>query len=103
NFNNECPDDQGVRYFEVVGVGRKIPPPTASLFKPFRSVMAKAGPNDGVVPLTSATCNGTRHVIAEWPGDHADLIGYDLDAPAGPPTFPHLEKYEELVQKIPTL
>ena len=104
-FNEECPDDPRVRYFEVAGVGRQghILPVSALFLPTFAIVSHKApGKNDGVVPLKSATRNGTRKPIAEWPGDHADLIGHNLDSPTLSPArrFPYLEKYEELVRRL---
>lgn len=104
-FNEECPDDPRVRYFEVVGIGREghILPVSALFLPTFAVVSHKApGKNDGVVPLKSATRNGTRKPIAEWPGDHADLIGHNLDTLdlSGPPVFPYLKGYEDLVRRL---
>jgi triacylglycerol lipase len=106
-FNEECPDDPRVRYFEVAGVGRQghLLPVSALLLPTFAIVSHNApGKSDGVVPFKSATRDGTRKPIAEWPGDHADLIGHNLDSPdlSGPPVFPHLERYEELVRRLMT-
>ncbi len=102
-FNHDCPDSPHVRYFEVVGTGRSGMFHTSAFFKPtFLFVSARAGKNDGVVPAQSATRNGTRVPVAEWPGDHADLIGHNLDSPtlSADPPFPYLEKYEELVRLV---
>jgi triacylglycerol lipase len=104
-FNEECPDDPRVRYFEVVGVGRqgRLLPVSALLLPTFAIVSHHAsGKSDGVVPVSSATREGTRKPIAEWPGDHADLIGHNLDSLdlTGPPVFPYLERYEELVRRL---
>lgn len=104
-FNEECPDDPRVRYFEVAGVGRQrhLLPVSALLLPTFAIVSHHApGKSDGVVPLKSATRNGTRKPIAQWPGDHADLIGHNLDSPtlSADPPFPYLEKYEELVRLV---
>jgi triacylglycerol lipase len=100
-FNDDCPDDPRVKYFEVVGAGREGRFHTAAFYAlTFLFVNAKAGKNDGVVSLKSATRNFTRQPIAAWPGDHADLLGHDMNDLSGPPVFPHLERYEELVRKI---
>jgi triacylglycerol lipase len=104
-FNEECPDDPRVRYFEVVGVGREGHLfPVSALFLPTFAIVSHEAPgkNDGVVPVKSATRDGTRKPIAEWPGDHADLIGHNLDSLdlSGPPVFPYLERYEELVRGL---
>jgi len=102
-FNRDCPDSPHVRYFEVVGVGRNGAHHTSAAFAlTFRFVRNHAGNNDGVVPVQSATRNGTRKPIAEWPGDHADLIGHNLNSPtlSADPPFPYLEKYEELVRLV---
>lgn len=102
-FDHDHADDPGVRYFEVVGIGRPGRRPTSMFFKACFQALGGRGQSDGVVPLRSATRNFTRTPIAEWPGDHADLIGHDLDNPAGPPAFPHLAKYEELVRELKAL
>jgi triacylglycerol lipase len=102
-FDHDHPDDSGVRYFEVVGIGRPGRRPTSMFFKVCFQALGGQGQSDGVVPLRSATRNFTRTPIAEWPGDHADLIGHDLDNPSGPPAFPHLAKYETLVRELKAL
>jgi triacylglycerol lipase len=102
-FDHDHRDGPGVRYFEVVGVGRQGRRPTSMFFKVCFQALGGPGQSDGVVPLRSATRNFTRTPIAEWPGDHADLIGHDLDNPSGPPAFPHLAKYEELVRELKAL
>ncbi|HTG33509.1 MAG TPA: hypothetical protein VLB76_11335 [Thermoanaerobaculia bacterium] len=104
-FNEECPDDPRVRYFEVAGVGRQGRLlPVSALFLPTFAIVSHHAPgkNDGVVSLKSATRNGTRKPTAKWPGDHADLIGHNLDSPtlSADPPFPYLEKYEELVRRL---
>jgi triacylglycerol lipase len=96
-FNKDCPDDPGVRYFEVAGIGRKGAFHTSAFFLPtFLFVIAKAGRNDGVVPFESATRG--REPVAQWPGDHADLIGLNLDG--GGPVFDHLAAYADLVRRL---
>lgn len=96
-FNEACPDDPAVRYFEVAGIGRKGAFHTSAFFLPtFVYVIARAGRNDGVVPFESATRG--REPIAQWPGDHADLIGQNLDG--GGPVFDHLEAYADLVHRL---
>jgi triacylglycerol lipase len=100
-FDAACPDDPRVRYCEVAGTGRSPGPPTAAFFAPtFALLSARAGANDGMVPLASATRG--RVPLAQWPGDHAELIGHDLDRPvaAGPRGFSHLDAYAALVRAV---
>jgi hypothetical protein len=98
-IDKACPNDPTIRYFEVIGAGR---PGTSVFFGPLSLYVSTqvAGPNDGVVPLSSATAKGTRHVIAQWPGDHADLIGHNLDDASTDPPFPYLAKYKELISLV---
>lgn len=99
-FNAECPDQPGIRYFEVAGVGRNGVFHTSAFFAlTFLFVSARGGRNDGVVPFASATRG--RAPIAQWRGDHADLIGHNLDRPGGAPVFRHLQAYERLVRRLP--
>lgn len=93
-----CPDDPGVRYLEIAGIGREGASPTSAFFAPtYRFLSERVGPNDGMVPLTSAERG--RKLFATWLADHADLIGHDLDRPLGKPKFDHLRAYEDVVRK----
>jgi triacylglycerol lipase len=98
-FNEDVPDEPGIQYSEVAGIGRKGLRRTSLFFQlTFQLMKAKATENDGVVPFDSATRK--RNPAARWPGDHADLIGHNLDHPGGAPAFPHLEAYADLVRSL---
>lgn len=100
-FNAECPDQPGIQYFEVAGIGRKGLFHTSAFFAlTFLFVSARKGRNDGIVPFSSAAGRG-RPPIAQWRGDHADLIGHNLDRPGSAPVFRHLPAYESLVRRLP--
>ena len=93
-----CPDDPGVRYLEIAGTGREGTSRTSAFFAPmYRFLNDRVGPNDGMVPLTSAERG--RKLFGTWAADHADLIGHDLDRPLRKPTFDHLRAYEDVVRR----
>jgi len=98
-LDRQCPDDPGVRYLEIAGTGRQgASSPTSAFFAPtYRFLSERVGPNDGIVPLTSAERG--RKLFATWAADHGDLIGHDLDRPLGKPRFDHLRAYEDVVRK----
>jgi hypothetical protein len=84
-------DDPHVRYLEIAGVGRDAFPHTSAFFAPtFLFVHARAGRNDGVVPMTSALRGRTPFDM--WAADHADLIGHDLNGPT-PLSTPRLTTF----------
>jgi triacylglycerol lipase len=98
-LNAQCPDVEGVRYLEVVGRGRPGPASTSRFLAPMSALVRKlAVPNDGLVPEHSA--NRGRTPFAVWAGDHADLIGHDLDdVPLlRARKLDHLRAYEDLVR-----
>lgn len=98
-FNARHPDRAGVRYINVVGVGRGHGLPTSVLFVPTHALLSTLeGSNDGVVSVASASAGKPPH--EKWQGDHADLIGHNLDAPVGAnnSAFDHLQYYEKLVR-----
>ncbi|HKV09939.1 MAG TPA: hypothetical protein VJ725_17500 [Thermoanaerobaculia bacterium] len=100
-FNAQCPDQPGIGYFEVVGIGREGFLQTSAFFLPtFLFVNARRGRNDGIVPFSSATRG--RVPIAQWQGDHADLIGHNLDRPLGLPVVQLLQAYDSLVRRLPS-
>jgi triacylglycerol lipase len=72
DFNDEVPDAAGVRYFSVAGVhdGHFL---NAEFLLPYRIVLQKEGPNDGVVSVASATY-GER--VDVWDGDHFSLVNW---------------------------
>ncbi len=99
-INKQCPDVLHIRYIEIAGTGRDGPIPTSLLMAPtYLFVQAKAGINDGVVPLSSAQRD--RPLFASWPGDHNDLVGHDLNGPTpmSVPKFDYLAGYIDIVRR----
>jgi len=98
-LDRQCPDDPSVCYLEIAGTGRQgASSPTSAFFAlTYRFLSERIGPNDGIVPLTSAERG--RKLFATWAADHADLIGHDLDRPLGKPKFDHLRAYEDVVRR----
>jgi triacylglycerol lipase len=99
-LNEHCLDVPHIRYLEVAGAGRDGLFRTSKFYTPsFLFVQAKAGRNDGVVPVTSA--QRQRPLFALWAGDHADLVGHDLDgpAPSSVPKFDHLLAYADIIRR----
>lgn len=99
-INKQCPDVPNIRYLEIAGTGRDEPIPTSLLLAAtYLFVQAKAGTNDGVVPLSSAQRD--RPLFASWAGDHNDLIGHDLNGPTplSVPKFDYLAAYEDIVRR----
>jgi triacylglycerol lipase len=72
SFNLQVPDVPGVRYFSVAGQhdGHFL---NAEFLLPYRIVLEKEGPNDGVVSVASANY-GERMDI--WEGDHFSLVNW---------------------------
>jgi triacylglycerol lipase len=101
-IDSSCPDlTDGTQYFEVAGIGRPSGKHTSAFFGIPFSLLALAGvQNDGVVPFESATRGRTPLEI--WSGDHADLVGHDLDQPLlfGSGAFNHLAAYESVIRKV---
>ena len=40
---------------------------------------------------------------ATWPAEHAEEVGYDLNHPISPPSFPYLEKYDQILARVSAL
>jgi triacylglycerol lipase len=90
-----CPDIDGIRYAEVVGLGRKEED-TAKFFQPLAKLVG--GVNDGVVPRASALRPG-RKPLEEVQADHADLVGHDVDdfPQFAGRKFDHLPLYDRIL------
>lgn len=99
-INAKCPDREGIRYREVVGIGRLGKKPTANFFVPLRKIAGKE--SDGVVPVASALAG--RHLLEEVHADHADIVGHDVDdiPELRPRKFEHLPLYERIVRDATT-
>jgi triacylglycerol lipase len=102
-FSARYSNDPSVAYFSFAGTGRPNFPQTASLFLLFHQyIFARTGqPNDGLVAVDSARW-GTFDP-ATWPADHAEEVGYDLNNPIPPPSFPYLEKYDQILARVAPL
>jgi triacylglycerol lipase len=71
-FNEQVPDDAGVRYFSVAGrhEGDYLAP---EWLLSHGIVLEAEGPNDGVVSIASATYGESREI---WEGDHLSLVNW---------------------------
>ena len=71
-FNDKVPDAAGVRYFSVAGKhdGHFL---NAEFLLPYRIVLEKEGPNDGVVSVASANYGESLQI---WDGDHLSLVNW---------------------------
>jgi triacylglycerol lipase len=100
HLNERCPDQAAVTYLEVAGVGRSFGAPTSWLYSAtYQILKTRAGPNDGLVPVSSAL--RARPGFAVWAGDHADLIGHHWGGlgPEVSAPFNHLLAYQDLIQR----
>ncbi|NJM41958.1 MAG: hypothetical protein HC853_14970 [Anaerolineae bacterium] len=79
-FNETVVDHPNVRYFSVAGVGRKGWRATSRAFGPLHNITSLlcGERNDGLVPLSSARWG---QATEEWPVDHGDLAGVDMNFP----------------------
>jgi triacylglycerol lipase len=102
-FAQRYPDSPNVAYFSSGGSGRPGFPPTCAAFLLFHQYISAATgqANDGMVPVSSAKW-GTFDE-ATWPGDHGELIGYNLDNLFSPPAFDYLAKYDQIVTRVAAL
>jgi triacylglycerol lipase len=100
-FSAKYVDDPRVAYFSVSGGGRPGFPETASLFLLFHSyISAHTGQvNDGLVTVDSGKW-GRFDTTNTWPGDHAEMVGYNLDNLVSLPGFPYLAKFDQLVATV---
>lgn len=104
-FTSKNPDQDGVRYHHIAGVGRPVSIPGLPLFHTctafagtFAIMAAHRMVNDGMVPMSSA-CRG-QEPWDIWQVDHADEVGWDLDHPKAAPSDEHLARYRRIVQRL---
>ena len=101
-FDDTCHDVPGTHYFDVAGVGRDALIPTSAFSYPFHLFMLGAayGRNDGMVPFSSAVRG--RPPAAIWRGDHADMVGHDLNGPTAEskPPLDYESAYVTLVREL---
>ena len=102
-FSEKYPDHPKVTYFSCAGSGRTRFPPTSAVFLPFYQYISAATgeANDGMVPVASARWGNFDPTT--WPGDHAEMIGYNLDNLASLPGFDYVAKYDEIVVRAAAL
>jgi triacylglycerol lipase len=99
-FSAKYANNPHVAYFSVSGSGRSTFPPTSSLFLLFHAyISAQTGEsNDGLVTVSSGTWG--KFDTNTWPGDHAEMVGYNLDNLISLPTFPYLAKFDQIVAEL---
>jgi triacylglycerol lipase len=106
-FNDTVPDHNQVRYFSIAGSGRASRLPTCkALLLTHQFISNTQADNDGLVSVRSAIRTDSRwEHLANWPADHADEVGHDIDRGFfAPPTgFNHLQEYEKLIERLAAL
>jgi triacylglycerol lipase len=99
-FSAKYTDNPHVAYFSVSGSGRAGVPATASFFLLFHAyISAHSGQeNDGMVAVPSGMWG--KFDANTWPGDHAEMVGYNLDNLLLPPAFQYLAKFDRIVDAV---
>jgi triacylglycerol lipase len=90
-----------IRYRSYAATGRLGHRPTSLVFAPTHEyIRALTGQeNDGLVPLDSARYGEFQEPT--WAGDHADIIGHDLDSPVlGGSQFDHLAAIDAIIEQL---
>lgn len=106
NFNKNCPDQPGIQYFSIVGIGQQSGRPTCAPLTLTHAWIVAQGKtaadqnNDGLVSQRSATWG---KVFAVWEADHFEEIGHDLHLPRRRGQFPYAHKMQALTQHLETL
>lgn len=103
SFAEQYPNNPDVSYFSSAGSGRPSFPETSAPFLLFHHYIwsATGQANDGMVPVSSAPW-GTFDQTT-WPGDHAEVIGHNLDNPFSTPAFDYLAKYDQIAARAAAL
>jgi triacylglycerol lipase len=103
SFSEKYLDNPNVTYFSSAGSGRPGFPETSAAFLLFHHYISAATgqANDGMVPVPSAQWGIFDQTT--WPGDHAEVIGHNLDNLLSPPAFDYLAKYDQIVAKVAAL
>jgi triacylglycerol lipase len=99
-FNDTYTDHPQVNYHSVAGVGRGGWRATSRVILPLHQITtALSGErNDGLVPLSSARWGPV--VAEEWPADHADLVGINMNFPfVRPLHFDVYGRYKKLIER----
>jgi triacylglycerol lipase len=92
---------QNIRYRSYFGAGRSGNRATSRLLSFTHDYIEtiEDQPNDGLVALDSAQYGEFQQ--PSWQGDHADIVGHDLDRPLLPGTqFDHLAAYERIIAQL---
>ena len=102
-FSEKCLDNPKVAYFSCTGSGRPAFPQTCAAFLLFHQYISAAtgDANDGMVPVESAQYGNFDS--ATWPGDHGEMIGYNLDNLIALPGFDYVAKYDAIVARAAAL
>jgi triacylglycerol lipase len=89
-------------FFSVAGVGHPSPPPTTFPLLATHSYIDAVThePNDGLVSLSSAWF-GT--FLGEWPADHFEAVGHNLDPFRAQEPFNPLPLVDDILQRLRTL
>jgi len=99
-FNQQYPDNPGIRYYAVAGAGRPGIAATAVVLLPLHQyIQSHTGQaNDGLVHLSSAQWGAFDPDV--WPCDHAEEVGHDLNRPLSLAGFNYLARYDEIVKRV---
>ena len=103
SFSAKYVDNPAVTYFSSAGSGRPGFPQTSAPFLLFHQYISAATgqPSDGMVPVSSAQWGIFDQNT--WPGDHGEVIGYNLDNLFVPPAFDCVAKYDQIVARAAAL
>ncbi len=98
NFNAENPDRDDVQYFSYIG-SRPVAEMPIIARRLSQVIDERAGPNDFLVPVSSARWQSAAEPIA---AHHAELVGWPLGSRAstGNQSFDHIKFYRQLIQDI---
>jgi triacylglycerol lipase len=98
-FNQTNTNDASVKYHSYAGKGRLKSPHASVVLSPGQAFLTFAtGPNDGLVPVSSAQWGDFDP--DQWPCDHADEIGHDLDSPLAAPSAEIIARYIKIVSRF---
>jgi triacylglycerol lipase len=102
-FSEKYVDSPKVTYFSCAGSGRPAFPETSAAFLLFHHYISAATgqPSDGMVPVPSAQWGSFD--ASTWPGDHGEMIGYNLDNLLSTPAYDYVAKYDQIVARVAAL
>ena len=99
NMPNIASTHPNIRIRSYWASGRDRGPPTSALLLPTHAYikLMKQKDSDGLVTSDSAMYGEFQQ--PNWPCDHADMVGHNLD-PLFPPVLPHLAKFDEIIAQL---